>query len=170
MYAMTRRASVCTLLCLIASLAFGGCATPAFETGTADKSITPREAAGDIARLRHTTVAWGGVIVAGKNLKEVTQLEVLGYPLDHDNRPQTDAEPVGRFILVHPGYLETADYAPGRQITVVGKLSETRDGTVGEAPYVYPVVAASRIHLWPRERRERTESSIHFGIGIGIIK
>lgn len=171
MYAiMTRRAMRLALFLITVGLALGGCATTAFEIGTADKSLTPREAASDIARLRQRTVAWGGVIVAGKNLKDTTQFEVLGYPLDETNRPQTEAEPVGRFILVHPGYLETADYAPGRQITVVGTLSETRTGTVGEAEYVYPVVSASRIYLWPRERRERTEPSIHFGIGIGIIK
>lgn len=167
---MTRRAIRFVPFFITVGLALGGCATPAFEIGTADKTVTPREAAGDIARLRQRTVAWGGVIVAGKNLKDATQLEVLGYPLDEANRPRTDADPVGRFLVVHPGYLETADYAPGRQITVVGTLSETLTGKVGEAEYVYPVVAASRVHLWPRERRERSEPSIHFGIGVGIIK
>lgn len=146
------------------------CATPAFDIAGADPLVTPRQAAGNLAALRDRTVAWGGVIVAAKNLKDNTQFEVLGYPLDDQNRPKRETDPLGRFIVVHPGYLETADYAPGRLITVVGKLTETRTGTVGEAQYVYPVVGVSRMHLWPRQQEERREPSIHFGIGIGIIR
>lgn len=167
---MTRLVVVFALFLIAGSLLLGGCATPAIEIGAADRSVTPREAAADIAKVRQRTVAWGGIILAGTNLKDSTQFEVLGYPLDDRNRPQADAAPIGRFIVVHPGYLETADYAPGRQITVVGEVTESRTGTVGEARYVYPVVATHRVHLWPKAPQERTEPSIHFGIGIGIIR
>ncbi len=52
--------------------------------------------------------------------------------------------------LCIPPYLETADYAAGRKITVVGLLTETHTGTIGEGQYVYPVVEASRIQVSSR--------------------
>ena len=118
--------------------------------------------------MRNRELAWGGVIVAARNLKDSTQLEILGYPLDDRNRPDSDAAPIGRFIAVHPGYLETADYAPGRLVTAVGAVTQTRSGTIGEAQYTYPVLATHRIHLWSKSPREPSRPSIHFGIGIGI--
>jgi outer membrane lipoprotein len=166
---MTRPALFLTATALSAVLTAGGCATPAFEVGgDVDRASTPRAVALDPVAARDRTVAWGGVIVATANLKDSTQIEIVGYPLDDHNRPKRDADQVGRFLVLHPGYLESADYAAGREITVVGKVAGTRAGTVGEAAYVYPVVETRRMHLWPKPGRERTEPSIHFGIGIGI--
>ncbi len=166
---MNRRVTFHFLLLIAAGLLATGCATP-FDIGTADRRTTPQEAVADFAAVRNRTVAWGGVIMAAKNLKQNTQFEVLGYPLDSDNRPDRNARPLGRFLIVHPGYFETGDYAPGRRVTVVGKVTETRTGTIGEALYTYPVVAAERLHLWPREYRERREPNFHIGIGVGIIR
>lgn len=154
---------------LIAALLFlAACATTSFDIGPADRTLTPNKAATDVASARNRELAWGGVIVAAKNLKDRTQVEVLGYPLDDDNRPDQNAAPIGRFIAVHAGYLETADYAPGRLVTAVGKVTETRAGKIGEAQYKYPVLATNRIHLWSKSPREPSGPSIHFGIGIGI--
>ena len=154
---------------LIAVLLFVvGCATTAFDIGSADRTLTPNKAAADFASARDRELAWGGVIVAAKNLKDRTQVEILGYPLDDGNRPDQDAAPIGRYIAVHSGYLETADYAPGRLVTAVGKVTETRAGTIGEAQYNYPVLVTNRIYLWSKTSREPSGPSIHFGIGIGI--
>lgn len=154
---------------LVAALLFlAGCATAAFDIGPADRTVTPNKAAKDLASTRNRELAWGGVIVATKNLKDSTQIEVLGYPLDDDNRPDQEAAPIGRFIAIHAGYLETADYAAGRLVTAVGKLTETRAATIGEAQYTYPVLATDRIHLWSKSSQESSRPSIHFGIGIGI--
>ncbi len=155
------------LTALTVAVLLSGCATP-FDVGNADRKLTPPQAVADIAAARGRTVAWGGVIVQSSNLKDATQLEVLGYPLDPDNRPDTKAAPLARFLAVHPGYLETADYTAGRQVTVVGTVVETREGMVGEARYVYPVLTVSRLHLWPKESAQASEPRVHFGIGIGI--
>ncbi len=158
------------MLLIGAALMMTGCAT-AFDIGKADRTLQPREVAQNPAIAAHREVAWGGMVVNGKNLTDNTQFEVVAYPLDDDNRPKTEAGPLGRFIVIHPGYLETADYAPGRLLTAVGTVSGTRSGKVGEADFVYPVVSASRLKLWPAETRQRSsEPSFHFGIGIGIIR
>ena len=167
---MTRHAPwLIPILMLSTLLLISGCATP-FDVGTADRGVTPREATENIARVRNRTVAWGGVLVNGKNLADSTQFEVVAYPLDRDTRPKANADPLGRFIVIHPGYLETNDYAPGRQISVVGTITETRSGKVGEAPIVYPVVTASRVYLWPKPSETPPEPRFHFGVGVGIIR
>lgn len=165
---MIRPALLPALLMIVAGVLASGCATPAFEVGDADRVTTPRAAAVEPATVLNRTVVWGGLIVLAKNLKDSTQIEIVGYPLDDSNRPRRGDNPVGRFIALHTGYLETADYAPGREITVVGKMTGTRTGMVGEAAYVYPVVEASRAQLWPKPGADRPESTFHFGIGIGI--
>jgi outer membrane lipoprotein len=145
-----------------------GCATR-FDIGDADTRIAPPQAAADIDSVRGRVVAWGGMIVSSRNLTDRTQLEILGYPLDRQNRPDLDAKPFGRFLAVYPGYLETADFKEGRLVTVVGRLTGTHAGQVGEAHYVYPLVNAERIQLWSLPGQSR-EPRVHFGIGVGVTR
>jgi outer membrane lipoprotein len=165
---MSHRTTLAITLLIMSMLFIGGCTTP-YDIGNADPRVTPVEAAQDVAGMLNHTVAWGGLIAASKNLKNKSELEVVGYPLDSEHRPDHDAKPTGRFLVIQSGYLETVDYAPGRLITVVGTVMETRAGTVGEAKYVYPVVTASKLHLWPKLSSGRGEPGFHFGIGVGII-
>ena len=153
---------------LILAAWLGGCATP-YDIGSADPRVTPTEAARNVPGMLNHSVAWGGLILAAENLPDKTELEVIAYPLDSENAPDTEAPPTGRFIVVQSGYLETADYAPGRLLTVVGTVTGTRAGTVDEARYVYPVVVASKLHLWPRPYRDYREPRVRFGVGVGII-
>ena len=165
---MSRPALAISIL-IAGTLLVSGCTTP-YDIGNADPRVTPAEAAQDVAGMLNHTVAWGGQIAAAKNLKDKSELEVVGYPLDSENRPNPDAKPTGRFLVIQSGYLETADYAPGRLITVVGTVTETRRGTVGEAKYIYPVVVATKLQLWPKPSTDRREPGFHFGIGVGIIR
>lgn len=144
-----------------------GCVTR-FDIGPAARSVTPEQAAGDVAQAQGKAIAWGGVIVGTKNLADKTRLEVLGYPLDSRNRPEVAAKPIGRFIAFHPGFLEPANFAAGRLLTVVGTVTGTLPGTVGEARYVYPVIETSRVFLWPTPEQEAAQPQFHFGVGIGI--
>lgn len=155
---------------LLFSALLAGCAGVPYDIGKADARITPPQAVNDLPRLLDRDIAWGGKIAAVKNLKASTELEVVAYPLDSNNRPDEDSKPNGRFIVVQPGYLETADYAPGRLVTVVGPVNEVRQGKVGEAQYTYPVIKSKALHLWPKPDAERNEPRIHFGVGVGITR
>jgi len=152
---------------LLAALLFGGCATR-FDIGTAEYRITPQQVTNNIGLVQNKTIAWGGVIVASKNLVSQTQLEVLSYPLDANGRPDREAKAGGRFIALHPGYLELANFAEGRLVTMTGTVSETRAGSVGEAHYVYPVLAIKTLFLWPTPEEEASKPQFHFGVGVGI--
>lgn len=130
-------------------------------------SLTPGEAVQRFDAFRDEKVVWGGLIVDGTNLEGATRLEILAYPLGDDNRPDTERQPFGRFLVRKEGYLELSDYTPGRTITVVGTLADTREGRVGQAPYTYPVIRPSQMHLWRPETAGGTyRPSVHFGIGV----
>jgi len=152
---------------LLAALLLGGCATR-FDIGAAEHRITPQQAANNIGLVQNKTIAWGGIIVASRNLASQTQLEILSYPLDEHGRPDREAKAGGRFIALHPGYLELANYAEGRLVTMTGAVSETRAGSVGESRYVYPVLAVKTLFLWPTPEEEASKPQFHFGVGVGI--
>ena len=152
---------------LLAALLLGGCATR-FDIGAAEHRITPQQAANNIGLVQNKTIAWGGIIVASRNLASQTQLEILSYPLDEHGRPDREAKAGGRFIALHPGYLELANYAEGRLVTMTGAVSETRAGSVGESRYVYPVLAVKSLFLWPTPEEEANKPQFHFGVGVGI--
>ncbi|MHB8743734.1 MAG: Slp family lipoprotein [Sulfuricaulis sp.] len=165
---MNHRTVLAIPVMLMGMLLIDSCTT-AYDIGNADPRVTPVEVTKDVAGMLNHTVAWGGLIIASKNLEDKSELELVGYPLDSEHRPNHDARSIGRFLVIQPGYLETADFAPGRLITVVGTVMETRTDAVGQTKYVYPVVIASKLHLWPKLSRGGDDSTFHFGLGVGIV-
>ena len=151
-----------TLLLLLSACASG----PSFDSRGVDRSLTPGRVAAGPQLATGKQVLWGGAILRTTNLKDSTQMEVLAYPLDANQRPQSESAPLGRFILEQAGYLEPASYAEGRLITVVGTVTGTRAGQDEEAGYDYPVITARQLHLWPGYRGE-SGSNVYFGIGTG---
>ena len=140
--------SVALPLALWGALGLSGCATTDCVQSVGNPTLTPAQVAasgshqGELAR-------WGGTLVESHNLAERTELTILGYPLDRCGVPRQRQEPTGRFIAVAPGFLEPAEYRPGRSLTVTGLITGTRAGEVGAAPYILPVLENARPHLWP---------------------
>ena len=161
-----RRTSPCVLLLLMGLLT--ACASgPRFNLAGVDNTLTPGGAVQDMAQARDHVVYWGGSIIATTNLKDNTRIEVLAYPMDRHGLPDLSEPAQGRFILMQSGYLEAADYAPGRLVSVVGKLTQTHAARIGEAQTVFAVVQAQQLHLWPRDA-QRSRPQFHFGLGVGI--
>ncbi len=160
---MLQRFNLSVVLLLLLSACASG---PTFNTGGVDRTLTPRGVAAEPQQATRKYVLWGGTILDTTNLKDSTRIEVLAYPLDTDKRPQRDRDPLGRFILEQPGFLEPASYAEGRLVTAVGRVTGTRAGRVDESDYAYPVMTSRQLYLWPRNRGY-TGSNVHFGIGVG---
>lgn len=157
------------ILFLLTLAWLAGCATgPGYQTAAAATDLVPAEVSAHPGDHRDKRVIWGGLIVATRNLDRYTEIEVLGYPLDRNQRPMTSRPPQGRYLVRMPGYLEEVDYAPGRHITVTGTLGQSLEGHVGEAAYTYPLVQAPAIHLWPRAAEGETGRT-RFNIGVGVI-
>lgn len=155
---------------LVPLLLVSACASgPVFDTSRVDRSLAPRSDVAGLAVDTQKNVLWGGAILSTTNLEHSTRIEVQAYPLDAYNAPRIRRDPLGRFILEYPGYLEPAIYTEGRLITLVGAVTRTLDGKVDDAAYTYPVVVAEQIYLWPRDRyRDRPRTYLGIGIGMGI--
>jgi len=158
-------------LALTAALALPGCATTDCVSAVGNPALTPAQVA---ATQGHTgeVQRWGGTLVEANNLPDRTELTVIGYPLDHCGVPRVGQEPIGRFIAVAPGYLEGADYRPGRAVTATGLITGVREGLVGAAPYPLPLLSNARVRLWP-SAQPGDGADYGFGrvrpwIGIGI--
>lgn len=145
-----------------------GCAsTPVFDASQVNGTLTPKTVIAQPASSQGEFALWGGTILHTQNLKDSTQIEILAYPLNKSQRPRLKQKPLGRFIALHPGFLEPTVYAQGQLLTVLGKVNGSQQGNVGDSRYTYAVITAEKMRLWsPRDQSSR--SSFHIGIGIGF--
>lgn len=156
-------------LALPAVLLFGlaACASgPRYDTSLVETGLTASQVAAAPAAHSGARVVWGGVIIITRNQPGYTELELLSYPLDSAQRPDTSRGEQGRFLVRHATYLEGVDYAPGRHLTVSGKIDTVLEGKVGDAPYTFPLLQSDDVYLWPRDNREPSSPRFHFGIGV----
>jgi outer membrane lipoprotein len=145
-----------------------GCATtPVFDTTDVNTELTPKLVLEASAENLGRTALWGGTILDIQNLKDSTHVEILAYPLDSAQRPNLDYTPIGRFIVRNQGFLDPASFSPGQSISVLGKIGESQDATIGESSYLYPVIHAQQVHLWSKKKK-KTQSSFSFGIGVSL--
>lgn len=155
--------------CLTATaLLLAACApAPLYKPAPDVVHVPPTVVAQTPERYSRASVIWGGRIVKVTNMADHTEVELLSYPLDSSQRPQTDEPASGRFIAVVPGYLEPLNYPPGRLMTISGHLKGARSGKVGAADYVFPLVETVDHHLWTAEELRSPWSNVHFGVGVG---
>lgn len=155
-----------TAALLLAALA--GCASAPIRDTAGVIAVRPLDVQQQPVRADGTEVLWGGRIVAFEQRTDHAEIEVVAYPLARDQSPLTEAPSEGRFLLVIPGYAEPLDHAVGRHLSVRGSLAGTREGLVQEHRYLYPVVHARDVHIWPwgfmLDRRPR----VHVGVGVRI--
>jgi outer membrane lipoprotein len=103
----------------------------------------------NISKYKGSRVRWGGEIYATQNRKSETELEIIARPLDNIAKPNADASN-GRFMVIFKGFLEPSLFTQGRDITVIGKVTDLVTGNIGEYEYQYPVIVAESYYLWPQ--------------------
>jgi len=130
---------------LVAGLA--SCATVPTPLQGQFSTVTPREAA---SAGSGQAVRWGGEIIKVEPQANQTCFEILARELDASARPFSRDPSGGRFIACRGGFYDPEEFQRGRDITVVGQLSGSERGKVGEFDYTYPRVAADAIYLWPK--------------------
>ena len=157
---------ICPGFVVAAVVVLGACAsTPAFDVKNVNTAITPNEAVAKMSTLQGSRVLWGGVIINSKNLETGTHLEILAHPLNSRHRPRVDRDSLGRFVVEHVSYLETVDYAIGRELSLIGMLAGTKEGKIDAASTIYPAVKTEQIHLWPKGGGN-SEPQFNFGVGV----
>lgn len=148
-------------VCLLAA----GCASTPLQLPDeqAVVPITPVEAGDNAGAI----VMWGGPVIDVTVLDGATLLEVLAYPLNRIGRPVLQADSLGRFVAVTEALLEPLDYAPGRVVTVVGRVTDPTAVILGgNRRQDLPTVDISDQHLW--RPGEGVQPRLSFGVGISI--
>lgn len=135
-------------LAVALALALAGCASQipqSIRTAPAQPLTVTQAPAG----LEGRRIRWGGSIVATVNQAHTTEIEVLSRPLSRDGEPRTWDPGEGRFIARIAGFVDPAEYAKDRALTVEGTLLGLETRNVGDYPYAYPLVATEARYLWP---------------------
>lgn len=94
----------------------------------------------------------GGEIIEVRNLKESTEIDVLEKPLASDRSPLMIDLSRGRFLVVHPSFLDPDIFKVGRRLTVIATITGGRLQKIGEAEITIPIFETDKIHLWPVEK------------------
>ena len=127
-----------------------------------DKTISTSELMKEPGKYKGKMVLLGGDIVASINRKNGTYIEVVQKNLNSFGRPLKRDETLGRFIVFHDGYLDSAIYARGRRLTVAGEVMGVKTQLMGEIEYNYPLIKVKELRLID------TNKSPAFSFGIGI--
>lgn len=133
-----------------------------------EKEISFQEVKKSPDSFKGKRILVGGEIIEVRNLKDKTEIEILQKPLGRDRAPLNVDESNGRFVLIHPSFLDPSVFRSGRRLTAVGLVEGSRAEQVGEAEMVQPVLQSEHIHLWPPGQGGRTEPSIGIGLGFGF--
>lgn len=157
------------VLAVVAALLLSGCTSTDCPAPAGVVALTPEDAAeGRLAE--GALVRWGGILAATRNLAARTELDVIGYPLTSCGRPRTGNRSVGRFVIVHPGYLETAQYRPGEMVSATGRFIGLRPNVGGGSSPGYPHMESFHPQRWgesPPAAEGYWRPRISIGIGGG---
>jgi outer membrane lipoprotein len=149
------------IVVLATAAATAGCATTPL-----DRTMPPpNQTVADIGLHLGREVTWGGLVVETTNFERYSEIEVLAFPLDRRSRPRPGQLDEGRFVVLRHGFLDPGIYAPGRFITVTGRINGDRRGHLRQAPYVWPELDATEILLWPTDFQR---PPVRFSIGVGV--
>ncbi|MBB5014860.1 Slp family lipoprotein [Rehaibacterium terrae] len=151
---------------ILTAFAVGCAPQPVFRQLPVELAPPPQVVSAEPARHRGGEVLWGGTVVAVHNQARHSEIEVLAYPLDRGQRPQTGHGQQGRFIALLPGYVEAADFPSGTAVTVTGRITGAREGRIGDHAYTWPEVSVRGLQRWTGDGRRPPR--VHFGIGVGI--
>ncbi|WP_312689198.1 Slp family lipoprotein [Kosakonia sp.] len=90
---------------------------------------------------------FGGKVVDIQNQQGKTRLEIAAVPLDSGARPVLGEASVGRIYADVNGFLDPVDFR-NQLVTVVGPITGTVDGKVGNAPYKFMTMQATGYKRW----------------------
>jgi len=156
-------------LAIVSAFAVGGCAAVISQESLkmVDQEIRFEQVLENPEFYRGAVVLLGGEIIKTENLPNKTVIIVLQRSLGYRQKPVSDGESKGRFIISAPDFLDPAIYRPHRKITVVGSVMGKEVRLLGELEYAYPVIEKKELSIWPQEGVPATAPRFHFGIGIG---
>lgn len=119
-----RQFSALVLMALAMCLLLSACSTiPSDVMEQVDPSLTLADAKSAPARWQGKTFLLGGTIEDRTDFGNITRLRIQEYPLDAENRPHLSSLSYGSFLVLARLGLDSAEFLPGKQITMAGRLT-----------------------------------------------
>lgn len=103
----------------------------------------------NIASFHNMPFRWGGRIINVTNEESFSQAQLLFFPLNRYDRPNTNRETQGRFAITRAQFLDPAIYKEGTEVTVTGILSGEIKQLIGKKMLTLPLLKIDHIHTWP---------------------
>ncbi|HET9033890.1 MAG TPA: Slp family lipoprotein, partial [Dokdonella sp.] len=67
-----------------------------------------------------------------------------------------------------PGFVEPLDYPVGRHLSALGVVSGTRAGQVDQHDYLFPLVRAREVTVWPWGFMFDKKPRVQIGVGVRV--
>lgn len=145
------------------------CAVVPPIAGAPTRSPAPYLAGEQVERFMDADVLWGGTIIDSRSFDRYSELEIVAYPLDPQQRPLFDAPEQGRFVALRAGLFDPAEFSPGRYVTLRGPITGSRESTLRGQPIRMAEMDARELVLWPRDYRfQRSRVSVSIGVSGGF--
>lgn len=136
-------------LVVVAALLLAGCVT--VPDAIKGSSPTPQQ---DLVRVMNAPqlyvgqeARFGGRVVNIDNREGKTRLEIATVSLDEGARPQLGEPSKGRIYADVNGFLDPVDFR-GQLVTVVGPITGSIDGKVGQTPYKFMLMHVTGYKRW----------------------
>lgn len=101
------------------------------------------------------TVMLDGVVLSAKRAAERTEIELLQLPREAGRPPVSDRTlSEGRFLAIHPQFIDPARFEKGLPLTVVGTVAGVERRPLDEGEYRYPVVELKQLVTWDLSESE----------------
>ncbi len=149
-------------LLLVAGLVTGCASVPDRLEGNYSEAFFPKQAD---EKSIGANVRWGGTVIETMPDSDQTCIEILAQRLDRSARPVPSDDDLGRFLACRNEFIDPEIFVNGREVTVVGEIDSFRDGNIGDFNYVYPVVEADAVELWPERVDTRFYGHGYYGYG-----
>ena len=149
-------------LILVMVFTFTGCAHLVSQEirDNVDPDLSMKELFKNPDAFKGKLVILGGIIINSKNTKEGTYIEVLQKPLNYRGIPKDTDVSYGRFIVLSPGFVDTAVFSRGRAVTSAGEVIGKKVLPLDEIEYTYVLIKSRELHL--------TEQSYGMPVNVGI--
>ena len=150
------------LLFSIALIFLNGCSgLPKAMKNEPYKDVGLNTVKADFASYMEMPLRWGGKIINVTNKENLSQVQLLFYPLNRLGRPSITVKTEGRFMISANEFLDPAVYKEGVEVTVLGVLTGKIKQQVGEKILTLPVLSIKHIHLWP-DRRQYDDNGYYY--------
>jgi outer membrane lipoprotein len=145
------------LMALAVCLLLSACSTiPSGVREQVDPSLTLADAKNAPARWHGKTFLLGGRIEDRTDVGNITRLRIQEYPLDAEHRPHLSSPSYGSFLVLSQLGIDSAEFLPGKQITMAGRLTGTEPFKGGDKSGRLPSFEVAYLRTWePSSSRDK---------------